>query len=275
MSEEASGFAAIAQEVGLGDTVVASFEKRGLLGEDGNLNQGALAKSYVELEGRMADPFKGFDAEKPGEWDGWGKLGAKETPADYLPDFKPPEGMDLDEGMLGALREAAAATKAPAHVVSGLTEALIGQVASGLEAQEKAQSEAAAALDAQMGKMFGDDKDARVASAQSAYKAIMGDLKDALGENSDAVTRALNDQLGDAGMIMVFDRMAKLMSDDDLKGAKDESGGGAAQDAQAKIDAKRADADFMKAFRDKTHAGHEKAVSDMEALYKEKNAKGA
>ena len=261
-----------AEGTGLDAPVARALEAKGFVA-DGKIDAVKLAGSYHGLEQKLGSALPAFDAEKPGEWKGWGKLGVPDSADGYQVTIEGlPDGMAVDEGFLGKAKALAAEHKILPSGLQALVGAYAEEQAARVQALNNELGERRTALDAKLAETFGEDMAARTARAQAAARELFGvGLGRGFDDHDQVTLDKLNEALGDPGIVLVFDKIAALMGEDKLVDAR---AGAAAvttpEGAASKIDALRADDEFQKAYQDKSHPGHERAVKEMLDLYAQK-----
>lgn len=209
------------------------------------------------LSGRMVAP-PGPDA-KPEDWNPvWDKLGRPKDPAGYTSVIRPtdlPADFLPDDDLTGF--------RTAAHG-AGLNEQQARTVFDWFTGRGKQQFDAARANDAKVepelrGK-WGAAYDANVAVAQRAVKAFGG----------DPFMDVLERRVGGTAMVEFFHKIGAAMGEDTLagNGGGGGFGGGGQADAQRQIAELQGNADFQKAYLNRSHAGHDEAVRKMQGLFR-------
>lgn len=217
-------------------------------------------KSYREVEKmvgseRLGLPEEGKDLS---EWSGWDKLGVPKEAKEYadkikLPDNLP-EGMEIDDALMGKAMEIAAAKRIPAPHLQDM----VNLFAETRAAEFRAAKEADASDRASVEKLYdewGTQKDTNLELARRAAKE--------LGFDDDLISEGSLLQ-GSAKLIKTLSQVGKKMSDGGLV-----TGGKPAmtvEQAQAEMDAMKANPEIAQAVMDSSHPRHSAEKARWEKL---------
>ena len=226
-----------------------------------------LAKGYIHAQKAIGNnvAVPGKDS-KPEEWAAFfQKAGRPESPEKY--DFGKVEGEDkipmppeLKQGFLKSAHEFGLSNRQAAQLYSWF----VGTSAKGMEEQNQAVSQAAEKGINSLKTEWGSAYEQNLDMAKSALKEFGGD---------EAVALMNDTGLGnDPRVIKLFQKIGRAVSEDKLH-TQGKAGNFKMTpvEATATIGQKMTDTEFMKAYTDKTHAGHAAAVKVMSDLYAAKN----
>lgn len=195
-------------------------------------------------------------------WDEvYNKLGRPEKPEGYqLPEDGMPENMPLDEAAMGDLRSAAHSLGMNKQQFAGLVRYMAEKSAENQEsrsaAMEHSREEAVAELRSEFGAAF----DQNVTMARDAVEKFGGDsLKQVLDKTG----------LGNhPEVVKAFAKVGRLIAEDEIIGRGSRAGFTMTpQEAQAQIQMKQGDREFMKAYTTSHDPGHASAVAEMTKLF--------
>lgn len=229
----------------------------------------ALAKSYLELNKVMSGGNRDAHVvtipanEDEKAWtELYGKLGRPETSADYKLEVELPETLERDEGLEKVFRDSAHKHGLSAKQAQGLFKdfitAQVDRFNTSTAAHQQSLLEAETALKTEWG---------------AAYEQKLQTIGEVLGKYSTDSFKTMLDETGlgnNVEMLRFVDQVVRALGDDTI----DTTGSGAHSqvmtpaDATAAINQKYADAEFSKAYRDKTHPSHAAAVEEMSKLFK-------
>lgn len=203
--------------------------------------------------------------EKLAEWEGWKALGVPEAADGYKVE-RPQlaEGIEWDEAAEGMFRELAHKH----HFTPGQFQAAV-ELYANLVSQQSGQAlaQAAAKWEDVKGELVREWGPAEFQKrVDVAREAIRHYARDERGKPlvDEAVVQRINMALGDAGTIRFFaDIGMQLAEQRIIGGSTGIQFGMTPQQAVAKAEEKRRDAEFMKAYNDKSHPGHKGAVAEM------------
>jgi hypothetical protein len=207
-------------------------------------------KSSRELEklvgnDRLGLPEEGQDLS---EWSGWDKLGVPKEAKEYADKIKLPEnlpdGMQIDEGLLGKAMEIAAEKRIPAQHLQEMVNLFAETQAEQFKAAMEVDATDRQGVD-QLYEQWGTQKDANLERARRAAKELEFD-DDLIGEASQFQ--------GSAKLMKTLANIGKKMSDGGLI-----TGGKAAmsaEQAQAEMDAMKSNPEVAQAIMDPSHARH-------------------
>lgn len=193
------------------------------------------AEHSIRNGGKLTVPG---DGAKPEEVEAFHKaIGRPEKAEDYA--FDLPEGADIDEGLVGPLREAAFKAGVPKEGFKAIADEFVARQVDQVAAMRTAEDGDFGAWRAAQG----DQADAKVADANRAMKALE------LGqEDVQAIQRGFFMQTGKPGSARVMDLLSKLgagMAEDALiGGGAQKRFGVTGAEAQAEIDRLIVDQDF-------------------------------
>lgn len=230
---------------------------------------GSLAKSY-----KNAASMLGMDKSRlvalPGEnatpeelADFYGKLGRPEAADKYqLPQLEDIPGFTSIDSMKEGFKKVAHENGLTTKQVENLFKWYHGENVNFAKSMEEQRTNSRTQAEESLKKEFGNGFDEKIAVAQKAYKVYADpDMQDLLEESGLA---------NDPSVVKFFAKLGEGIKEDTIVGGKDGSGGNFKRtpaEAQAMINSKYGDKDFMTAYNDKMHPGHKDAVTTMERLF--------
>ena len=224
-----------------------------------------LARAYVEkcrehdgvkdLIGRRADQLTPDEAQRF-----YGVLGRPEAPTGYdIPRPDLPDGMDWDDELEGAFREAAFASgilpKQATATVDAFASLMARRFMDAQSSREKAQAEGVASLRREWGARF----DRNILLARKGLESV-GDPD-------------FNQLLRDTGLghhpalVKAMARIGAHYAEDSLEGRPTSGVGGGPDDARRRIGERHRDQAFMKAYMTADHPQHDDAMAEMQRLH--------
>lgn len=251
-----------------------------------DLRESAIFKDIKDLDGlsrsyASAAKMVGLDKGRvlalptsPDDADGWTAvhtaLGRPESADKYaFGDVKLPEGVAIDDArrtaFAGKAHELGLSQKQLDGLYGWYAEDLTGAHGAVAQQAETRRTEAEASLKKDWGAAYDQNVGlAKAALAHYGTDAIRAQLETAkLGETL----------LGDAPDVMrLFAKLGKNLQEDGAGGRSDAGGGGGIHsptEARQQIDARKGDAEFMKAYLDGKHPNHKNAVAELEQLHQQ------
>lgn len=189
------------------------------------------------------------DPQNMAAWEGWQALGWEPDAEKYKltrpPAFK--DAKDFDDGFPAALSKIAHELRLPVAAAQSFYDKAADYLAGVSARAEKAEADAAAALEAQMRQDWGAEFETRRGRAAQAMRAL---------KVSDAEAAALEELKGAPGVLALFDRIGAALSEDQLVGAQGSDGGASPWAAQAQMQQLSADPAFKEAMNDPRHPQH-------------------
>lgn len=207
-------------------------------------------KSSKELEKLVGSDRLGLPEEgkELSEWSGWDKLGVPKEAKEYADKIKLPEnlpeGMEIDEGLLGKAMEIAAEKRIPAQHLQEMVNLFAETQAEQFKAAMEVDASDRQGVE-QLYEQWGTQKDANLEQARRAAKA--------LGFDDDLIGEASQFQ-GSAKLMKTLAEVGKKMSDGGLI-----TGGKAAmsaEQAQAEMDAMKSNPEVAQAIMDPSNPRH-------------------
>ena len=230
---------------------------------------GSLAKSYLSAQRMLGVPpdqivrLPGAEADAAA-WDGvYAKLGRPEKADGYkFADVTLPEGLKIDDGLKGGFQEAAHKAGLSTKQADALYAWWNGEAANRYTAERTQSAAAIQAAETGLRTEWGEAFDQNLAMARQAVDHYGGnELKAEL----DAKGLANNPRLA-----KVFAALGKNLQEDGIIGRGGVNGDQHSPgEAQQQISALRADAEFTKAYTQKSHPNHADAVARMQRLYQQ------
>lgn len=223
----------------------------------------AVVKSWVNAD-KMATSRNVLEkpvAGKEKEWKGWDELGAPSDPAKYV--LKAPDderkkklGFDFDTETMSVIQKIGHEERVPLAAAQRMHDALMDHVAGVLGEKRKTGEAAALALQTELDKEWGANKDKNTELAKRAAQSLFS-----IDEQS-----TLEKIMGNVPMTKKFFELGSRMSEDHLKGGG--SGGNAATAATARTERLKLEADpeFMKIFNDDRHPQRQEYVARRQKL---------
>lgn len=206
-------------------------------------------KSHRELEklvgtDRLSLPEQGKDLS---EWSGWDKLGVPKDAKGYVEAVKLPqlpEGMQIDDGLLSKAMEVAAAKRIPPQHLQEMVNIFAETRISEFNAGREIDAADRKAVD-QLYQEWGTQKDQNLEYARRAAKQLGFD---------DAMIAESSQLQGSANFIKNLANVGRKMSDGGLINGG--SSAMSAEQAQAEMNAMKADAEIVQALMDSSHPRH-------------------
>jgi len=230
------------------------------------------ARNSEKLIGGDHIPAPRLDDDKAfNEWPGHEKLGVPKDAKDYK--FERPQlpaGVQYDERLEGVFRTAVGKAKIGQKQAAILFNELIADRV-GQEAQAATRvNEAKTAMETELRSTFGASLDAVMGRANLALRYIGEKAGVKIERAIDGIASLTGDG---AAAIKVLHWIGQQLGEDAIKGGQgDGFVNGGASAAKAEMDQLYLDAEFMKAYRDKSHQGHAQAVQRMTRLSEQAHA---
>ncbi len=199
--------------------------KKDLLKEDQGEVLGKAIEGWRNAEARLGKPAESLmdrpaEGQTTAEWmrANAETFGLPDKPEGYeLPELNLPDGMPVDDELMNGARQIAFEEGIPPAALEklqGLYAERMGTIVGNADGNlKKANDEMRATLQ----KDWGDQTDAKIGQAQTAFQA----LAEAAGMDADeqlAAASALSKQTGDPMVMKMFASLADLMGEDSLKG---------------------------------------------------------
>lgn len=209
------------------------------------------------------------------DWKGWEALGVPKKAEDYeikRPE-KLPDGMPYDEEGEKVLRNAMVKAKVPAKYAQSIYDKLVNMQITRAGAFAQQQAEAKTAMDTELGKAWGGQKDTNIALAKDAgveiaKRAGIVDPKTGKPFEPGDISDRLSGVFGDAGAIRILHYIGTALGEDVMKGGGGGAGGiGTPEGAKAELAKLDTDAEFQKALNDRDHPGHASALERRNKLF--------
>jgi len=251
--------------------------KKGLLEEDPSAVMAKTIKGWQAAEARLGKPTESImdrpaEGQSVAEWmrANADTFGLPDKPEGYeLATLELPERMQVDEELMNGARQIAFDEGIPPAALEKF-QALYAERMSGMFGQsegdlKKANDEMRGTLN----KDWGDQTDAKIGQAQTAFQALAQQA--GMDEDEQMVAaQSLSKAHGDPMVMKMFASLAEMMGEDSLKGLG--AGGGLTTtpaEAKAKIVQLNAkDGPYAKAIREKDTAAIDKFTKELERLNK-------
>lgn len=244
----------------------------------------ATRRGYIKTDGSFGDPNLWLDGHRNAEqimggeklpvpnaadekalaeWPGWDKLGVPKDAKGYA--FKRPEkmpnGLDgkpiaYDEAAENAFRDMAVKLKLTPRQFDAIMTDEVGRRMAAIEGATTTLNAEKARIETSLRKDFGAGYDAQKASAGLALNFIAKEAKIDAGKLADLASH----EFGSEETARMFITIAAMLGEDKLQGGKD--GGFATGPAAARAELEQMDRDpvFQKAYTNKDHPDHKKAI---------------
>lgn len=261
---------------GLDSETQAWAAKKGYTKETG---VGAILGQYRQAEQKLSgkDVIAAPRLDDPAQrdqWEGWAKLGVPDKPegyAEHLQELKLPDGMELDKDLDGKLQEAGVKLKLAPWQVQGLRELYAGIQGDRYSAMKGDATVQAQELQTALRGLYGNQLDAKLAAGRAAATQL---VRETFGEGAGEerigeVLGGLETAMGSEGLVRFFVTLSEKMGGGKplVTGQGGAAGGEMTpQQAQAEQDRLLIDKDFMAAYQNKGHQGHQAAVERMAKL---------
>ena len=231
-------------------------------------NPEALGRSYLELErkiGAKGVVLPGPDATPQDVRAAFTEIGCPaDGPDAYnLGDYKPPEGVEIDEDFAGKLRQACWNRGLANDVFAGLYADFVGITAEETQSANELAAQQNAELHKTLDSNWGTAKTEKLARAKAAAQAIWGD---------DAAIIQFTD-LGDGtalgnnpGALGILAQLGELMEEHDLLPGLPPRLGRSAEEAKREIAKLMGDPDFIRKYHTASDPGHSDAIAQMNTL---------
>lgn len=215
---------------------------------------------------KLVLPPKGQDGNRDWSKFDWGALGRPEAPDKYA--VKLPEGYQVSDGdkeFHAAILPAAHKAGLAQWQLDIMAEAFNGYSGGLMQKSQAQQQEIAAALDKTITEKWGAAKDAKLATAQAAAKA--------LGFPPEMLSK-LENTVGDFAMLEKLAEIGgKYFAEDNGDISKSAGTGGLMTPADAQKDAAKMDAEAMQAMmKGESHPGHDKRHPEYKAWQEKRNS---